>query len=125
MTDRFVDDLTMWSSLVVYYAFWVSVPIFYSGVDHWYVGAILGLVYVTMHCFEITIRKHCYLSADATAFPVTLIVTIFFYVVAHMICPADQEIHKAFFALPFAFIGGHIGALLYSAILRIILKVIF
>ena len=86
----------------------------------WLLAVWAAVVYVGMHVFEITQRGHCYLSADSTAFPVSLL--LFSHVVVGMWAagqPPDsgKPILLAWGIYCVVFIGGHIVALAYSAAL--------
>jgi hypothetical protein len=117
-TELLIDDVAMWSSLAVYLAIW-SAFLSRGFKDDLLIPALgVSGLYVGMHIYEITVRHHCYLSADSTAFPVTLLVSVAASGVAHFTSGVPWRHIAGFFASgPVAFLVGHIAALTYSALL--------
>ena len=113
-TEQRIGDWAIWTALLVYLAVWVIAPILFPFSTLWEVSALLGCIYVAMHVYEIKFRKHCYLSADSTALPVTAAFAILlFFVLRARNIPA-QDIFQTYMALPVTFLIGHVAAFLYS-----------
>jgi hypothetical protein len=73
-TEWVIDKVAMWSALAIYFAVW-SIALTADFQYEWHLAGIgVAIVYVVMHIFEITVRHHCFISADSTAIPVTLLV---------------------------------------------------
>ncbi|GEP45143.1 hypothetical protein BGE01nite_44340 [Brevifollis gellanilyticus] len=80
----------MWSALPVYFIVWLvllspSLPFLNltaSGLPL-YPALAIACLYVAMHVYEISVRGHCYLCADSTAVPVTLLAVLLGGTVAH------------------------------------------
>ena len=116
-----LDELAMWTSLVVYFAVWTIIPWLSLGGSLWYVGVIWAVVYVSAHANENANRGHCYLSADSTAFPAVLVTTIVLAVVLSRSDVTTVTADRAAFftaylkAFGFSFVLGHVLSLVYSA----------
>ncbi len=67
------DRVVLGGALAVYAAIWIAM-LAGGPHGHWAVALTTTAAYVGGHVFEITRRGHCFLSADATAFPVSLVV---------------------------------------------------
>ena len=63
----------MWSSLPVYFAVWFVFASWFLVPTLVPMAFVLATVYVTMQLYEIKWRHHCFLSADSTAAPITLL----------------------------------------------------
>ena len=125
-TKRQIDDFVMWTALLVYAVVWFWAICYYIGFNYWYFSLILTIIYCISHIYEITQKGHCYLSADASAFPAALITFIILTVLIYLWGPG-KVIGITNFVLGFviAFFLGHLIALLYSAVLTTVLKFLF
>jgi hypothetical protein len=116
-----IDTGVMWSALAVYFAVWLVTT---TGkfapalIGH---GLLVTTVYIGMHVYEIKYRHHCYGSADSTAFPAVLVAVVLSVGVHSQlgiwpwpVVSPETGVFLGSHAL--AFMGGHLAALLYSAI---------
>jgi hypothetical protein len=81
-----------------------------------------------MHVFEMTRRNHCFLSADSTAFPVSLL--LFSIAVLSLWAAGHPPLPEEPLALEWAvfsavFLAGHLAALTYAAALGSVLSFAF
>ena len=72
-TEAKIGSVVMWTALGIYLAIWLL------GLSHyiekaWLLALLTSIAYVGMHVYEIVRRGHCYMSADSTAVPVSLLV---------------------------------------------------
>jgi hypothetical protein len=122
-TDDRIAEFVIWSALAVYAAAWVTGITLGLG-GRWLVGGGTAPAYVGMHAFEITRRGHCYLSADSTSVPVSLLVfslaVVGFWAAGDPPQP-DWPLALAWGAYSLAFTAGHALALGYSVVVGSVL----
>lgn len=115
-TERQIDDSAMWSSLAIYLLTWSAIlsagfknPLLLPSIA-------VSCLYVAMHVYEITVRGHCYLDADASALPVTLLTTVLGSLIAHFCLDMPWSAVGHFLARgAAACLAAHLAALAYSA----------
>lgn len=74
LTEQRIEEAALWSALAIYFATWLLILTRGFGDRPCILPALaITSVYVGMHVYEITCRGHCYLCADSTALPVTLL----------------------------------------------------
>ena len=103
-----IEDRIMWTSLGVYLLTWILLHIFIMGLPYWYLGSLLGLIYVLGHVYAIKKRGHCYLSADGVAAPLSMTLSITIYVFMKLMSisvPSLEHILQAYYG---SFILGHV-----------------
>jgi hypothetical protein len=126
-TDRRIADLVLWSALAVYTAVWVAgLGVGLGG--EWLLAGGTAATYVGMHVFEMTRRNHCFLSADSTAFPVSLLVfsiaVLSLWAAGHPPLP-EEPLVLALAVFCAVFMAGHVAALTYAAALGSVLTFAF
>ncbi|MEW5249279.1 hypothetical protein [Microbulbifer discodermiae] len=67
------EDYVEIVALFVYFMSWLAFPLLNTSYEYWYISLPLAICYVCCHYYENTCGGHCYLSADSTAAPITLI----------------------------------------------------
>jgi hypothetical protein len=126
-TDLRIAEFVVWSALTVYAAVWfVGLGIGLSG--EWLVAGWATASYVGMHVFEMTRRNHCYLSADSTAVPVSLVLfssaVLGLWAAGHPPLPGKSLV-LTWCIYSAVFMGGHFAALAYSVALDSVLTLMF
>lgn len=115
-TDYCIGEFVVWSALAVYSAAWVASLAMGLG-GYWLLASGTAAAYVGMHVFEITRRGHCYLSADSTAVPVSLVLfslaVIGLWSAGELPLPG-RPLVLAWGAYCLALMAGHVLALAYS-----------
>lgn len=116
-TEQRIQTLAVWSALAVYFAIWLSFISDLFKPDLLLPALGISFAYIAMHVYEISRRGHCYLSADSTALPVTLLLLVSGSLLAHFYSDIHwADIIQFSTRLAAAFLIGHIAALAYSAI---------
>jgi hypothetical protein len=122
-----IEGSVMWSSLAIYAVVWVlGLSLGLGG--EWLLGVCVTIIYVGMHVYEITQMGHCYLSADSTAVPVTLILFSLSIVCMWAFgCPPQtgRVLLWAWGVYGLTLLCAHLVALAYSLTLAAILKLVF
>lgn len=125
--QRRVEDMVMWSALLIYLLVWWHIPQRIMGEAFWYVGCVVGLPYVLGHIIAIRSRGHGYMSADSEAAPALflfafiLAVVLFFSGIIN-----DFSMWKHYIlAIAASFFGGHVLALIYAAAVTFVLSTLF
>lgn len=108
------DRLVLGGALVVYAAIWITLlAIGLHG--HWPVAITTTAAYVGGHVFEITRRGHCFLSADATAVPASLVVFVLGLTALWLDgASAIQLSVNGLLSYGSAFLFGHVAALAFA-----------
>lgn len=96
-TEWIIDKVAIWSAIAVYFAVWIIALTANFQAEGHFAGIGVATVYVAMHIFEITVRHHCFLSADPTAIPVTLLVFFVGWAIAHFTIRTDGVFFISFF----------------------------
>lgn len=115
-TDQRILNFVLWSSIVVYAIVWL-VTLVISLEGAWLLSLVTSAAYAGGHAFEVVKRGHCFLSADATAFPVSLVVFSTVAVVlwgVGMTPLPGQALVLAWVSYGYAFFLGHLAALGYA-----------
>ena len=115
-----IDDICLWSSLGVYALVWLSILLL-AVPKPLFLPFIWTAAYVGMHVYSIKVRGNCYLFADSCAGPVTTAAFVVMYLVLPILGFARPPIINVFLGGMGAFFVGHIAALLYAEILKIVL----
>ncbi len=72
-TELHIENLIVRSTPAVYATVWALGIGSWLALDHaWLIALLTAVAYASMQLHEITQRGHCYLSADATAVPVSI-----------------------------------------------------
>ena len=126
-TSTRIEDLVMWSALGVYALVWLlGLGIGLGGA--WWIAVVATASYVGMHVFEITRRGHCYLSADSTAAPISLLVfsgaVMVLWVAGRRPLP-DMPALVLWALYGGVFMVGHIAAIVYAAVATSLLLGLF
>lgn len=123
-TELRIEKAAIWSALAVYWTAWtVGIGTWLDGA--WLVGIFTASAYVSMHAYEIAKRKHCYLSADSTAVPISA--AIYIASIAMLQLTGYMHLPKFGYIVAFACYAGvlfvgHLAALAYTAGLNLLLS---
>ena len=101
----------MWSSLPTYFVVWFVSASWFAQPELVWPALVLASVYVAMQIYEIKWRHHCFLSADSSAAPVTLIAFIFLAIYEYRCGIGSSSLIDFATGAMVAFFVGHIVAL--------------
>ena len=115
-TESKIGSVVVWTALAVYLTTWLV------GISHyiekaWLLATVTSVAYVGMHVYEIVRRGHCYLSADSTAVPLSLLVFsigVFFLWYSGHPALAGRRVIIAWLVYGGVLTIGHVLALCYS-----------
>jgi len=114
-TEQRIEDAAMWSALAIYFATWLLILTRGFGDGPCILPALaITSVYIGMHVYEITCRGHCYLCADATAVPGTLLLAGAAWLVGGV---PGATLATLVPRAALAFIFGHLAALAWAALI--------
>jgi hypothetical protein len=126
-TEEMIDDITIWSSLIVYWTVWTT-GIGMGMAGSWLLAGSTATVYIGMHIYEMKCRHHCLLSADSTALPVAIVffslTVLVMWMFGYLPIPG-QPLFIAWCLFYGVHFLGHISAIAYSASMVTLLKVVF
>ncbi len=104
------DRLFTWLCVLVYFAAWLAMTS--SGLRPRLLlpAAALSAIYAGLHYYEMTVRGHCALSADATAIPGAFAAVLAGALLAWLGGIGTPEIIDFLLSVPAAWIAGHVAA---------------
>jgi hypothetical protein len=116
------QDIIMWSALGAYLVVWIALSLYLLGDAFWPLGLTVGLAYVAGHVITILWRGRCYLESDPAAVPLALFALLAAVAVLHIFdaqpqMPAAKRWIAYFQLFIFSYVGGHIAAIGYSALM--------
>lgn len=126
-TDHRIANFLVWTALAIYSTVWVVG--LRTGLDgELLLAAGTSAVYVGMHIFEIKQRKHCYLSADSTAVPASLLLysagLLYLWMARQHPFP-EQSLIGTWGTYFVVLMAGHAAALTYSLVTQLGLNYVF
>jgi len=116
------DKVATWTSLLPYFAVWQGLTLYALGRAHWYVGTIWATAYVAGQAVSIKKVGHSHLSADPTALGFAVpaaFATCILLAVTGAISGVRGWI-GVFAAFGASFMGGHVAAVVWSALVTAI-----